>query len=92
MPRTPTHIYAIQAYSKTLNVTKRIFDQDSLLAPYQHTTAARLAEQKAEAFAATLNLQGHRGATDWVARPKRQSYKPSASERAAQIRGPRLGR
>ena len=40
MAKQPTKIYAIHAYSKLLNVTKRIFDEDSLRAPYQHTTLA----------------------------------------------------
>lgn len=85
---TPSHIYAILAYSKSLNTTKRIFDQDSLLAPYQHTTQESLANQKAEAFAAQLNQQKHKGATDWTAKATRQEYKPSGLVRGAQIKSP----
>jgi hypothetical protein len=92
MAKQPTQIYAILAYSKTLNTTKRIFDEDSLRAPYQHTTQAALAQQKADAFAAQLNAQRHKGATDWTAQIKRQAYKPSGIERGAQIRAPRLAR
>lgn len=92
MARDPSHIYAILAYSRTLNTTKRIFDEDSLLAPYQHTTREQLAQQKAEAFASTLNTQRHKGATDWTARIERQAYKPTSTERGAQIRAPRLAR
>lgn len=92
MAREPSYIYAILAYSKTLNTTKRIFDEDSLLAPYQHTTGERLANQKAQAFAADLNRQRHKGATDWTARIQRQEYKPSGLVRGSQIRAPRLAR
>ncbi len=49
--KTPTQIYAILAYSKTINTTKRIFDEASLLAPYQHTTEKKLAQQKFPAAA-----------------------------------------
>jgi hypothetical protein len=89
--KDPSHIYAILAYSKQENTTKRIFDEDSLLAPYQHTTQLKLAEQKAIAFAAQLNQQRHKGATDWVARTERQEYKPSGLVRGAQIRRPKIG-
>ena len=92
MARDPSYIYAILAYSRTLNTTKRIFDEDSLLAPYTHTTQEQLAQQKAEAFASTLNTQRHKGATDWTAKIERQSYKPTGTERGAQIRAPRLAR
>lgn len=89
--KDPTHIYAILAYSAQENVTKRIFDEDSLIAPYQHTTQLRLAEQKARAFAQQLNDQRHKGATDWTARVERQEYKPSGLVRGAQIKQPRIG-
>jgi len=89
MAKTPSHIYAILAYSKTVNTTKRIFDEDSLLEPYKHTTQEALAQQKANAFAATLNSQRHKGVSDWVAKIERQEYKPSGIVRAAQIRAPR---
>lgn len=92
MARDPSYIYAILAYSKTLNTTKRIFDEDSLLAPYQHTTGKSLAEQKAQAFAADLNRQRHKGAVDWEARIQRQEYKPSGLVRGSQIRAPRLAK
>lgn len=82
---TPSHIYAILAYSKTLNTTKRIFDEDSLRAPYQHTTREGLAQQKAEAFAAQLNSQRHKGVTDWTARVKRQAYSTRGQARANEI-------
>ena len=88
MARTPAYIYAILAYSKSINTTKRIFDEDSLLAPYQHTTREALAEQKAAAFAQQLNDQGHKGVRDWVARVKRQAYRPSGVERGSQIISP----
>jgi hypothetical protein len=88
MAKTPSKIYAIHAYSKSLNVTKRIFDEDSLRAPYQHTTLKQLAQQKADAYAATLNAQGHKGATDWVGKPQLQDYKPDGVTRGAQIKSP----
>jgi hypothetical protein len=88
MAKEPTQIYAIHAYSKSINTTKRIFDEDSLLAPYQHTTRATLAQQKADAFAAQLNNQRHKGASDWVGKPQLQDYKPNGITRAAQIRTP----
>jgi hypothetical protein len=89
MAKEPTYIYAILAYSKSLNVTKRIFDEDALLTPYNHTTREALAEQKATAFAAQLNSQVHQGATDWVARIKKQDYKTRGLVRAAEIKSPR---
>lgn len=88
MATTPSHIYAVLAYSKTLNTTKRIFDQDALLAPYQHTLREALALQKAEAFATQLNQQRHKGATDWVAQVKRQPYKTRGQTRANEIKSP----
>jgi len=87
--KTPTQIYAILAYSPSINTTKRIFDENSLLAPYQHTTEQKLAQQKADVFAATLNTQQHKGATDWVAKIKLQDYRPNGLTRAAQIVSPR---
>ena len=51
MKKEPTHIYAVLAYSPSLNVTKRIFDEDALLAPYNHTIREAAANQKAAAFA-----------------------------------------
>ena len=89
MARTPSHIYAILAYSKKLNVTKRIFDEDSLIAPYNHTTQEALAEQKATAFASSLNSQKHQGADDWKAKVQRQAYKTRGLVRAAEIISPR---
>lgn len=89
MAKTPSHIYAILAYSKKLNVTKRIFDEDSLIAPYNHTTQQALAEQKAQAFASTLNTQKHQGADDWTAHAKRQAYKTRGLVKAAEIISPR---
>lgn len=88
MAKDPSYIYAIQAYSKSLNTTKRIFDEDSLLAPYQHTTRESLAQQKAEAFAAQLNAQGHKGATDWTAQATKQEYKTRGQARASEIKSP----
>ena len=88
MAKQPSRIYAIHAYSKSLNVTKRIFDEDSLRAPYQHTTRSQLAQQKADAFAAQLNSQRHKGATDWVGRPQLQDYKPNGVVRGSQIKSP----
>ena len=52
-------------------------------------TAAADAQQKADVFAATLNTQQHKGATDWVAKIKLQDYKPNGLTRAAQIVSPR---
>ena len=89
MAKTPSYIYAVLAYSKELNVTKRIFDEDALVAPYNHTTREALAQQKADVFAETLNKQKHQGATDWVAKIQKQDYKPSSEVRAAQIKAPR---
>jgi hypothetical protein len=59
-------IYEILAYSKTLNETQREFDQDALQG--RATTNARLAQQKADAFAHRLNLQ--RKNKDWVGKIK----------------------
>tara|TARA_R110000868_G_scaffold389696_1_gene659030 strand:+ start:2678 stop:2956 length:279 start_codon:yes stop_codon:yes gene_type:complete len=87
---TPSQIYAIQAYSKTLNRLKQEFDEDALLAPYKHTVAAREAKMKAESLATRLNKQKHGGATDWTARYPLQDYKPSGLVRAAQIRNPSI--
>lgn len=87
--REPSQIYAIQAYSKSLNKLKQEFDEDALLAPYKHTTAEREAKLKAESLAVRLNRIKHQGATDWVARYPLQDYKPSGLVRAAQIRNPR---
>lgn len=88
MAKQPSKIYAIHAYSKSINTTKRIFDEDSLRAPYQHTTRAALAQQKADAFAAQLNSQRHKGATDWQGKPQLQDYKPNSATKAAQIISP----
>lgn len=90
MAKDPSKIYAIHAYSKSINTTKRIFDEDSLLAPYLHTTQQALAQQKADAFASTLNTQRHKGATDWVGKPQLQEYKPTGLVRGSQIRAPKL--
>lgn len=89
---TPSYIYAILAYSKSLNVTKRIFDQDSLIAPYKHTVKEREANLKAQAFAGQLNTQRHKGATDWVPKIQRQAYGARGQARADQIIPPRLAR
>ena len=89
MKKEPTHIYAILAYSTSLNVTKRIFDEDALLAPYNHTIQEALANQKAAAFAQQMNDQQHQRATDWVPKIKKQLYKPSGIVRAADIKWPR---
>ena len=88
MAKTPKQIYAILAYSPSLNNTKRIFDEDSLTAPYKHTVDRAVADQKANAFAALLNQQQHKGATDWQARPQLQDYKPTGLVRASQICAP----
>lgn len=84
----PSKIYAIQAYSKTLNKTKQEFDEDALTSPYKHTVDARLAKMKAESFASRLNHIKHQGATDWVARYPQQDYKPDGVTRGAQIISP----
>jgi len=91
MAKQPTKIYAVLAYSKQLNVTKRIFDEDALIEPYLHTVAEDMANKKAEAFASTLNKQKHQGANDWVAKIKLQDYKPNGLVRGAQIKPPRVG-
>lgn len=88
MAKQPTKIYAIHAYSKLLNVTKRIFDQDSLERRHTLLGQGALAQQKADAFASTLNAQRHKGVDDWVGKPQLQDYKPSGVERAAQIKTP----
>jgi hypothetical protein len=90
--KQPTKIYAIQAYSKTINKLKQEFDEDALIAPYKHTVNEREARMKAESLAARLNKTKHQGATDWVARYPLQDYKPSGLVRAAQIRNPRTSR
>lgn len=90
MARVPSQIYAIQAYSKTLNKLKQEFDEDALIAPYLHTTELALAKRKAESFASRLNAIQHKGATDWTARYPLQDYKPSGLVRAAQITNPRV--
>lgn len=59
-------IYTICAHSLTTNQTQREFDQDSLEG--RHTTDARVAEQKARAFAHRLNTQQFLGVQDWQAR------------------------
>ena len=59
-------IYTICAHSPSMNQTQREFDQDSLMG--RHTTDLKLAEQKAQSFAARLNQQRALGATDWQAR------------------------
>ena len=59
-------IYEILAYSKTLNETQREFDQDALQG--RATISAKLAQQKADAFAHRLNLQ--RKNKDWVGKIK----------------------
>ena len=89
MKKEPTHIYAILAYSRSANVTKRIFDEDALLAPYNHTIREAAANQKAAAFAQQMNDQRHKGANDWVPKIKKQLYKPSGIVRAADIKWPR---
>ncbi len=89
MKKEPTHIYAILAYSPSLNVTKRIFDEDALLAPYNHTVREAAANQKAAAFAQQMNDQQHQRATDWVPKIKKQLYMPSGIVRAADIKWPR---
>jgi len=86
--RSPQYIYAILAYSPSLNINKRIFDEDSLLAPHQHTTREALAEQKAAAFAQQLNDQKHKGATDWQGKAKKQPYKTRGQTRADEIKSP----
>ena len=85
MATTPSTIYAIQAYSKTLNNTVREFDQDSLERRHTAGHQSRLAEQKAASLAARLNNQKHKGATDWVARAVLQDYGVRGQARADQI-------
>jgi hypothetical protein len=86
--KDPSKIYAIQAYSKTLNRTKREFDEDALLEPYNHTVALREAKMKAESLASRLNTQQHGGVADWIPKHTLQDYKPDGLVRAAQIRNP----
>jgi hypothetical protein len=57
-------IYVIKAFSRKLNQTQRIMDQDSLQG--RHTTSQVLAEQKANAFAGELNRIQKLNTTDWV--------------------------
>jgi len=57
-------IYVIMAFSRTLNQTQRIMDQDSLQG--RHTTNKKLAQQKADAFAGDLNRIRKLSTTDWV--------------------------
>ena len=59
-------IYEILAHSKSLNETQRELDQDALQG--RATRSARLAQQKADAFAHRLNLQ--RRNKDWVGKIK----------------------
>jgi len=84
MASYPSQIYAIQAYSKSLNKLKQELDEDALVRK-QHTTNERLAKMKSESLAARLNAQKHKGATDWVARYPLQPYRPSGVVRGAQI-------
>jgi hypothetical protein len=84
--REPSNIYAILAYSKTLNTTKQEFDEDAL--NNRFTVDLRLATLKAESLATRLNAIKHQGATDWVARPKLQPYRPDGKTRGAQIISP----
>jgi hypothetical protein len=62
----PQQIYMIMAYSPEMNQTQREFDEDSLKG--RHTTDARLAQRKADAFAHRLNQQQTLKTTDWVGR------------------------
>jgi hypothetical protein len=57
-------IYVIMAFSRTLNQTQRIMDQDSLQG--RHTTTQALAQQKADAFAGDLNRIKKLSTTDWI--------------------------
>lgn len=86
--RTPREIYAILAYSKTLNKTKQEFDEDALVRR-QHTTLEKQAALKAESFARRLNAVEHQGVTDWVAKPSKQDYRPSGLVRGSQIINPK---
>lgn len=88
MAKQPSKIYAIHAYSKSINTTKRIFDQDSLEGRHTPLGYAALAQQKADVFASTLNTQRHKGADDWVGKPQLQDYKPTGVVRATQIKTP----
>jgi hypothetical protein len=86
--RVPSQIYAILAYSKTLNKTKQEFDEDALV-NRDHTTQKRLADLKAESFARRLNAVRHQGADDWAPKPTLQDYRPSGTARGAQIVDPK---
>lgn len=88
--KDPSKIYAILAYSKSLNRTKQEFDEDALLEPYVHTIALREAKMKAESLASRLNKQQHGGAVDWTAKHTLQDYKPNGLVRASQIRNPSI--
>lgn len=85
--KVPSQIYAIQAYSRSLDKVKQELDEDALVHK-QHTVNVREAKQKAESLAARLNAQRHKGATDWVARYPLQPYRPNGLVRASQIRNP----
>jgi len=87
MARTPSKIYLIQAYSKSLNSTKQEFDEDALVRK-QHTVQEREARLKAESLANRLNRVAHKSATDWVARYPQMDYRPSGLVRSAQIISP----
>lgn len=82
---SPSTIYAIQAYSKSINSTVREFDQDSLERRHTAGHQTRLAEQKAASLAARLNHIKHKGATDWSAQPVLQDYGVRGQARADQI-------
>lgn len=86
--RTPSKIYAILAYSPTLNKTKQEFDEDALVSR-SHTTQLKLATLKCESFANRLNKQKHQGVTDWQPRAQHQDYRPSGLVRGSQIVNPR---
>jgi|TARA_R110000851_G_scaffold118929_3_gene246509 hypothetical protein len=83
--KQPSQIYAIQAYSKTVNSTVREFDQDSLERRHTLGHQSRLATQKAESFASRLNHNKHKGASDWQARAVLQDYAVRGQARADQI-------
>jgi len=85
MAKQPSQIYAIQAYSKTVNSTVREFDQDSLERRHTAGYQTRLAQQKADSLAARLNYKKHKGATDWTARAVLQDYGVRGQARADQI-------
>jgi hypothetical protein len=81
----PSQIYAINAYSKSLNSTVREFDQDSLERRHTAGHQKRLAEQKAASLASRLNHQKHKGAGDWTAKAVLQDYGVRGQARANQI-------